>query len=171
MIKESKNIVFIGMPGCGKTTIGNRISKGLNMEFYDIDEYIKEKEGKSIQEIFKDGEEYFRKIESEAVKEVSKKTPIVISTGGGVVKSHRNMEYLKKNGIIIFINRPLENIVADIDINDRPLLKEGREKLIKLYKERYDLYKKYCDYEILNNSELSIVIDRILKLIERLDIM
>jgi len=148
----NKNIVLIGMPGCGKTTVGKELSKRLEIPFCDIDEYIVTNEGKGIPEIFEKGEEYFREIETRAVAKVSDTYPQIISTGGGVVKKPVNVEMLKKNGVIFFINRPLEDIANDVDIKSRPLLKDGTEKLYELYEERYSLYKKYCDYEIENKS-------------------
>lgn len=163
MKKINKNIVLIGMPGCGKTSIGNILAEKLGMEFIDIDKYIEEKEERSITEIFNYGEDYFRKIESKAVKELSGKLSTVISTGGGVVKSYSNIEMLNKNGIIIFINRPIEDIISDVDISSRPLLKEGKEKIYNLFKQRYSLYKKYCNCEIINDIELNEVVNRIIK--------
>ncbi|TCO73817.1 shikimate kinase [Marinisporobacter balticus] len=160
-----KNIVLIGMPGCGKTTIGKLLAERLNMKFCDIDEYIEEKTEKRICEIFQDGEEAFRKIERKAVKEVSENLSMVISTGGGVVKSERNIEILKKKGMIIFINRSVEKIISDIDTKERPLLKDGKEKIYKLYQERYVLYKKYGDYEIINDTTLEGVVDRIMNIL------
>lgn len=165
MDKLSKNVVLIGMPGCGKTTIGKYISESLNIEFCDVDEYIVERENKSIPEIFKNGEEYFRKIESESVKEVSSTYPKIISTGGGVVKNYKNIEVLGEKGIIIFINRPLEDIAEDVDIQNRPLLKDGTEKLYMLYNQRYKLYKEYCDYEILNTN-LQECTDKIISILK-----
>ncbi len=166
MRKINKNIVLIGMPGCGKTTIGNLLVQRLNMEFIDIDKYIEEKEKRSITDIFNYGEDYFRKIESKAVEEVSNKFSMVISTGGGVVKLYSNIERLNKNGIIIFINRSIEDIISDVDISSRPLLKDGKDKIYKLFKQRYYLYKKYCDYEIMNDTELNEVVDRIIKCVD-----
>lgn len=160
-----KNIVLIGMPGCGKTTIGKLLAERLNMKFLDIDEYIEETTAKSITDIFKDGENVFREIEREAVKEVSKRKFIVISTGGGVVKSFTNIERLKENGIIIFINRSVEDIISDVDTSERPLLKNGKGKIYALYNERYSLYKKYCDYEMINDVELKTVVDRIMNIL------
>lgn len=167
MIKEKKNIVLIGMPGCGKTTIGRLVSQKLDIGFCDIDHYIEKKEGRIIPDIFKDnGEEYFRKLESEAVEKVSKKTGCMISTGGGVVKFHKNMELLKKSGIIIFINRTVESIISDIETDGRPLLKDGKEKLYKLYRERIDLYKKYSDYEVLNEGSLEDIVEKISEIVK-----
>lgn len=160
-----KNIVLIGMPGCGKTTIGKLLSESLNVGFCDIDKYIEESENISIPEIFKNGEEYFRQIEAKAVEEVSKTCPQIISTGGGVVKNYNNIDVLMRTGIIIFINRPLELILSDVDTENRPLLKEGKEKLYTLFQERYSLYKEYCDYEIENSGDLQEVINEVERII------
>lgn len=162
----NKNIVFIGMPGCGKTSIGREIAKRLSLSFYDVDEYIEKKTGKLIKEIFLDGEAYFRKLESEAIKDISENCPCVISTGGGSVKIPDNMKALQKHSIIIFINRPVEKIIKDIDIITRPLLADDINRLYKLYEERYNLYKDYSDIEVLNDIDLESVIDRTIKLIE-----
>lgn len=167
MVKRDKNIVLIGMPGCGKTTIGKLLAQRLCLEFCDIDKFIEKKYKTTIADMFKIGEDYFRKIESTAVEEVGKISPKIISTGGGVVKSYRNIEVLRKNGIIIFINRPLENIISDIDTVSRPLLADGKERIYKLFHERYHLYKKYCDYEIMNDADIDLVLKNIIHVIEK----
>lgn len=164
----SKNIVLIGMPGSGKTTIGKEIAKKLNMNFFDMDEMIENKECKSISEIFKNGEDYFRNLETDCVKNLSEKSSIVISTGGGIVKRKENMEYFKKNSIIIFINRHPDNIVMDVDIQKRPLLQNGIENVYKLYNERFDLYKKYCDLEILNDDTIECAVNKIITFIQKM---
>ena len=161
-----KSITLIGMPGCGKTTIGKLLSKKLNYQFIDIDSYIEEKQGKTIDEIFKNGEEYFRNIETEACRELGEIKNSIISSGGGVVKRYINIEYLKRESIVIFIDRPLIRILNDIDVKKRPLLANGKEVLYKLYDERYGLYKKYCDYRIKNIGSLEEVIDKMLKIIK-----
>lgn len=161
----NKNIVLIGLSGCGKTTIGKIIAERLLLPFYDVDEYIENKENKLINDIFILGEGYFRKLETKAIGEISKKCPIVISTGGGAVKSPCNMETLQKNSIVFFINRPIQNIVTDIDISSRPLLAGDISKIYKLYEERYDLYKKYSNFEVLNDKNLDDVVNKIITLI------
>lgn len=161
-----KNIVLIGMPGCGKTTIGKILARELGMKYCGIDEYIETSKSKTISEIFKDGEESFRQIEREAVLEISKEENTVIATGGGVIKSFENIENLRKNGIIIFLNRPVENILTDIDTVTRPLLKDGKEKLYTLFKERYTLYKEYSHYEVMNIGEIQKVTQKIIEIIK-----
>lgn len=164
MKELNKNIVLIGMPGCGKTTVGRELAKKLNIPFCDLDEYIVDTEGKSIPEIFENGEKYFREIETRAVEKVCGTHPKVISTGGGVVKKAINIELLKKDGIIIFINRPLEDIAEDVDVKSRPLLRDGKDKLYELYEERYSLYEKYCDYQV-ENKNLEECIKRIISIL------
>lgn len=145
-------VVLIGMPGCGKSTIGRLVSKELNFKFFDMDIYIEDMTSKTIPELFENGEDYFRDFETLACMELSEKSNILISSGGGVVKRKENIEILKKESYIIFIDRPLEELLNDIDISKRPLIKEGREKLIKLYEERYELYKS-CSDEIVKNDK------------------
>ena len=149
-----KNIVLIGMPGCGKTTLGKILNKELSMEFYDMDNYIERKTDKKISELFEKGENYFRDIESLACEELSKNKNVIISTGGGVIKRKENIDFLKENGIVIFIDRSVDDIIGDVDISKRPLLKEGKEKVLKLYEERYLLYKNYADEIVVNNKNI-----------------
>ncbi len=165
----SKNIVLIGMPGCGKSTIGYILSKQLNMGFIDIDKYIELNEKKSIKEMFTIGENYFRDIETKYSSILGKSNSYIIATGGGIIKRHENIKYLKENSIIVFINRPIENIINDIDTDIRPLLSSGKEKLYQLYSERIDLYKKYSDIEIYNNGKISEAVDMITEKIKGCD--
>jgi shikimate kinase len=161
-----KNIVFIGLSGCGKTTIGKAVANKLCLPFYDIDEHIEQQQGKLIREIFQEGEVFFRELESKAIKELSENPPSVISTGGGAVKVSSNMETLSRNSFIIFINRPIENIIKDIDLSNRPLLAQGASKLYELYEERYALYKKYSHIEVINDTSLESIVDKIVGLVK-----
>ena len=137
-------VVIIGMPGSGKTTIGKILGRELDLKFYDMDEYIQERTSKSILELFENGEDYFRNIETDMCRELSKEKNVLISTGGGVVKKKENIDVLKKDALIIFLDRPVEKILEDVDVSKRPLLKDGKERIINLYNERYELYKKYA---------------------------
>lgn len=159
-----KNIVLIGMPGCGKSTIGEILAKKLGLNFLDIDTYIEETAKQNITEIFKNGEAVFRDVEAKAILKLSEKLSTVISTGGGVVKRYENILNLKKNAIIIYINRPIENIATDIDIKTRPLLAKDPSKIYKLFQERGPLYEKYCDYEIMNTSNIDDAVSNIMKI-------
>lgn len=157
-----KNILIIGMSGSGKTTAGMMLSKKLNMEFLDMDNYIVSVENKSIIEMFEISEEYFRNAESKCSKILSGETSLVIAAGGGIVKRKENMDCFEKNSIIVFLNRPPEKIIEDIDIKTRPLLKEGRDKVFTLYNERIHLYRKYCHIEVLNDTTLDDAVDEII---------
>lgn len=161
-----KNIVLIGMPGCGKTIIGKTLYKKLEFDFVDIDRYIEEKSGKLIPELFKEGEDYFRNLEREAVNELSKEENLVISTGGGVIKNYSNIEDLKKNGVVIFIDRPVENIAQDVEVSHRPLLKDGVQKIYELFNERYEMYKKYSDFHVVNDSNIENVVEQIIDIVK-----
>ncbi|MBM6861943.1 shikimate kinase, partial [Clostridium saudiense] len=122
-----KNILLIGMMGCGKTTLGRILAKKLSYAFIDMDDYIEEISNDSISNLFKVSEENFRNWETEACRRLSKVNKSVISAGGGVIKKDINMKLFYDNSIIIFIDRPIENILEDIDISKRPLLSDGKE--------------------------------------------
>jgi len=142
---QKENIVLIGMPSSGKSTIGKILAKELNMNFIDTDSVIVEKTGKQITEIFENSsEEEFRRLEAETVKEISSLQNTVIATGGGAVLNPKNTEYLKQNGRIYFLDRPLEKLIVT---SDRPLSSD-REKLKRRYDERYELYCSAADVRI-----------------------
>lgn len=149
---EKEKVLLIGMPGSGKTVVGKLLAKELNYKFYDMDRYIENSSGNSIPELFKISEDYFRDWESKACMELSKKKRIIISSGGGVVKRKKNIDLFKEDSIIIFIDRPIKNIIGDIDTRTRPLLSEGKERIYNLHEERYTLYNKYCDIRVVNEG-------------------
>jgi len=147
--KEIKNIVLIGMPGCGKTTLGLLLVDKLKFQFIDTDDFIEKQIGMAIPLFFEaSGEEEFRKIESNVAKEVGKYQGHVISTGGGIVLNPLNMEALSQNSTVIFLDRPLENLASE----GRPLSK-SIDSLRKMASQRIPLYKKYSDYiiDVLEN--------------------
>lgn len=158
------NIVFIGMPGSGKTTIGKLVAEKLNKIFYDLDSMIEQGEGESIKEIFKKGEDYFRMLEYKYLSEISKKNNIIIATGGGTIIKPEAAKLIKK-GYVIFLDRSIDDIISTIDSNARPLLiGNARENLEKLYDERINKYEELADYKI----KVTNVEDTILKIIDHL---
>lgn len=155
---EKENIVFIGMPTCGKSTIARMLSEALEIPLVDIDSEIVTSEGRPITEIFaNNGETYFREVERSITKALSQKNHQIIATGGGIIKDKRNIDYLKQNGIIIFIDRDIELLQND---DTRPL-SSTKDQLVKLYKERYSLYTKYADYIIKNNDDIKRTLEAI----------
>lgn len=158
-------ILLIGMPGCGKSTIGKELSRKINYDFYDMDDYIENISNSTIKDLFNVSEEFFRDYETRACRELSKKSKVVISSGGGVVKRKLNIEMFNGKSKIVFIDRPIEMILKDIDIESRPLLEEGRNKLYNLYLERYNLYNNYCDIKIINDTTIEDAINKIITVI------
>lgn len=159
MLKDRCNIVLIGMPSAGKTTIGKMLEEKLGKEFFDLDDMIIAKAGKSIPEIFQEsGEAGFRAIETEVAIKASKMNNKIIATGGGVVKHKVNMDFLRLNGITIFIDRDIDKLISS-DPN-RPL-SSSKQALQQMYKERYPLYQKYAAYIAVNNANIEETVDDI----------
>ena len=146
---RQENIVLIGMPGCGKTSVAKELAKRTNRPLYDADEEIERRTGKLIPEIFAEGgEESFRKIETEVLADLGKMSGVILSTGGGCVTRPENYPLLHQNGRIVWIQR-------DLDL----LAKEGRpislsKDINQIYVERKLLYEKYADYIIYNNDSV-----------------
>lgn len=142
--KQTKNIILIGMPGSGKSTVGKELSGRLGRPFFDSDDEIT-KLGKSPAEIIEsEGEEAFRKTESDVLSELCKKSGCVIATGGGVVTQERNFDIIHQNATVVFIKRPVDELATD----GRPLSQGGEDKLKKMYEVRLPLYKKFSHIEI-----------------------
>ena len=161
-----RNIVLIGMPASGKSTIGKLLAKKMNYEYYDADRYLERKEDVKISTLFSEkGEEYFRNLETKYLKELSQKNGIIISTGGGAVKREKNMQILGEKGIIVFLNRKIEDIAKE-NHEARPLL-QNIDNIYKLYDERIELYNRYSDIIVENNGTLKEVTDRIAEKIEK----
>lgn len=157
-----KNIILVGIMGSGKTTVSKLIAEKLNRPLIDMDDYIVEKFQMTIDEMFDVSEDYFRDRESECCEDMSQLSGHVISTGGGVIKRKQNVELLKQNGIIFYLDRPISLIVEDVETSTRPLLKEGADKLYRLDEERRQLYIDACDYHIINDSSLEDVTNTII---------
>ncbi|MBR2042358.1 MAG: shikimate dehydrogenase [Oscillospiraceae bacterium] len=160
LLRTKKNIVLIGMPGSGKTTVGKMLSESLSMEFIDSDAVITEKTGREISDIFaNEGEKAFRKIESEVISELSGKTGCIIATGGGAVLDAENVKNLSKNGKIYFIDRPPENLIPT---SDRPTA-SSIEAIKKRYDERISIYRKSADKIICADCTAKEVQEKIME--------
>ena len=155
-IKRSKqNVVLVGMPSSGKTTIGEQLAKKLNRQFIDIDKEIETAEGKTIPQIFNEsGERAFRDIESRIIAEISSRQNVVIATGGGAILREQNITFLKGNGKIYFIDRPIDLLITT---DDRPL-SSNRNDLNQRYKERYHTYCRVADKKIINDGEIDAAV-------------
>lgn len=151
---QKENIVLIGMPSSGKSTVGKEIAKRLGRDFYDTDELIEKKSGMTISQIITSmGEEIFRRIESDIVNELATRTGIVIATGGGVILREKNIHALSQNGRIYFLDRPLKLLLPT---KDRPLT-STKEALTKKYNERYTNYEKCADVKIDASGDVDVV--------------
>ena len=158
ILARKRNVVLVGMPSCGKTTVGKRFADMLGREFADTDEMIVGRIGTSIADFFAThGEKEFRAIEREVVAECAKRSGIVIATGGGVVLDDENVKALKRNGIVTFLDRPLEKLLAT---SDRPL-SSSAEKVKDLYAQRYDKYRACADVRIDASASVAQVADEI----------
>ncbi|MBR5915230.1 MAG: shikimate kinase [Spirochaetia bacterium] len=139
-LKKVQNIVLIGMPGCGKSTIGKRLAAQQGKKFVDTDDLVEQKAGKSIPDIFaQDGEASFRALEAEVIETVGKENGQVIATGGGSVLNLENVRNLKQNGTVVFIKRDLDKLAKE----GRPLSIGG--DLAEMYEKRLPLYKAAAD--------------------------
>lgn len=144
--RDKESIVLTGMPGAGKSTVGRILARKLNLPLYDTDAEIEKREGRAIKEIFAtDGEAYFRDLEAKVIAEMAMKNPCILSTGGGVILRDDNVDNLRRNGKIFFLNRKPEHITPT---DSRPLAND-RRKVEELYKKRLPIYKKTADVELI----------------------
>ena len=136
------NIFLIGMPSSGKSTLGRQIAKTLGYDFVDLDTRIETSEGKKISEIFAlNGEEYYRKIENQQLKKIQKDDKLVIATGGGTPCFYDGMEYIKNNGISIFLDVKPAMIVERMRVskkNERPMFDLESKTLLEEVTEKYN---------------------------------
>lgn len=158
LLKDMKNIVLIGMPGCGKSSIGKLIAKETGRDFIDVDEMISQAANMSIPEIFSlEGEEGFRIRETQALKRACMLSGKVIATGGGCVTRSENFLVLRQNATVIYIKRPLDRLVCE----GRPLSK--KTSMEQMYSVRKPMYERFSDFSIENNERIEDAAAAILK--------
>ena len=137
------NIAIIGMPGCGKSTTGSRLSKILGRKFVDMDAVITERAGKSIPKIFaEDGENAFRRLETAVLDDISKESGLVIATGGGVVTRPENLRLLRRNSRTVWLRRDIGALPTD----GRPLSQKYTPA--RLAQERMPLYNSWAELAV-----------------------
>ena len=164
-----KNIILIGFMGTGKTSVGKELAKSIDMDFIDMDLEIEKLEKKTINKIFKEhGEIYFRKKEEELLKNICNLENAIISTGGGIIENKNNIEILKNEQHVIWLDGNVNTIINNIkdEIDKRPKLKDLKDVktyIEELLKCRYEKYEECSNIKIdINNKNISQVVREIL---------
>ena len=161
-----KNIVLIGMPGCGKSSVGRELAARLHMVLLDTDQMVEQEAGCTIPELFaRDGEAAFRDRETAAAKRAAQMQNVIIATGGGMILREENMQALSENGMVFFRDRPLADILGE-DLSDRPLLSQDKQCIYDLYHQRIDLYRRYAHHTISNADTAKAAAARIAAIYE-----
>ncbi len=157
--RQMENLILIGMPGCGKSTLGRLLAEATGKTFYDADEQIVVTAGMEIPEIFaKEGETGFRQRETAVLAQLGSQSGLVIATGGGCVTRHENYPLLHQNGKILWLQRPLDQLPTD----GRPLSQAG--KLADMYQAREPLYRSFADFIVRNEQTPQDTLNAILSL-------
>ena len=162
-LMKTLNVVFVGMPGCGKTSVGKAYAQISGRSFLDTDIFV-EQQGMPIPEIFeKYGEDNFRDKETAAIKMLTAMSEKVIATGGGAVKRKENIEMMKQNGVVVYLKRDIDKLST----YGRPLSQGGDEKIKKLYDERHKLYENAADIVIETHENIDECAEKLYNMIEK----
>ena len=162
LLQRMENLILVGMPGCGKSTVGAILAEKLKKTFVDADSEIIKAARMPIPQIFETlGEPGFRKIESQVLEQLGKQSGLVIATGGGCVTQKENYAHLHQNGSIIWLKRDLDQLPTD----GRPLSKAG--ELDKMYAARKPLYDRFADFSVDNDSDPNTVADKIISVLNQ----
>ena len=159
--RQMENIILIGMPGCGKTTVGASLARILSRPLKDADAELEQAVGRKITEILPtDGEASFRRLESETLLDLGKQSGLVIATGGGCVTIPNNYEKLHRNGTIVWLKRDLDLLPTD----GRPLSQTGH--LQEMYQKRAPLYAHFADFSVENSGDPQETAEEIIRILE-----
>ncbi len=159
--RHMRNIVLIGMPGCGKSTAAALLAAQLERPKRDTDDEIEKKLGQSIPRVFAEkGEAYFRSVETEVCREIGKLSHTVIATGGGAVLRPENVVALRQNAVVVFLDRPLQALATQ----GRPLSQNGN--LEALYRQRLPIYRAVCDHTVETADDPAVTVKRILEVLK-----
>lgn len=168
-VYKMDNIVLIGMPGAGKSTIGVILAKALGMPFVDTDLLIQEKEGRLLQDIIDtDGIDHFILIEEKSILSMSNKHSVV-ATGGSVIYSEKGMKHLKENGRVVYLNLAFDEIRKRLNnINTRGIVIDKGASLLAVYHQRGPLYELYADEVVdCNGKDTERIVDEIIGLVKK----
>lgn len=163
-----KAVYLCGFMGCGKTSAGRLLAERLGCGFYDMDEYIVEREGMEIPEIFAEkGESYFRSAETEAICELEEKRG-VIACGGGAMLKKENAEIALRSGIVVYIEVPFETCYGRIasDVNRPIVMSNTKEKLEFIYDSRAPIYRKNSSVTVSGEGTAAEVAERIAEIVK-----
>lgn len=167
----SSYYALVGMPGCGKSTVGRQLAKRLGLSFFDTDTVIEERIGGSIRAFFEEhGEAAFRDLEEQAIDDLTQRGPLVLATGGGAVLRDSNRAHLKSRGTVIYLRTSPEQLVRRLR-NDtkRPLLQvaDPLKRLRALYSERDPFYRQAAHFVVeARGPSVSMLVNRIVMQIE-----
>lgn len=164
---EGKNIVLIGMMGCGKTTVGGLLSARLGRPLVDTDALIEGREGRAIPDIFaRSGEDYFRQAEQAAAEELARRSGLIIACGGGLPLRSESISPLKESGTVFFLARDPGSIYDSGLLGDRPLAQDGRAAFLSRFAQREPVYRRWADHVITEFSSPPATVNAILEVLE-----
>ena len=162
-----KNIILTGMMGSGKSTCARLLGKKLRRQVVDTDDLVVEKAGMSIPEMFsRYGEAYMRDLETEVCQELGNREDLIIATGGGLPLREENRNLLRKNGIVIFLNRDPGEIYDSMDASGRPLAQEGKAAFLARFSQREPIYRAFSHVVVEDFSSPDITVKIIRKELE-----
>ncbi|MBR4503014.1 MAG: shikimate kinase [Clostridia bacterium] len=165
------HIFIVGMAGAGKTSLGRKLAQNMNLRFVDTDQRVCEMLGMpSVNAIYAAlGEDIFRNAETGALMELAGEDPCVVSTGGGICNDNVNVTIMKNHGVIVHIDRPLDQILSDIRTDRRPTLQGGsHEDIIDEYNRQIGFYKAAADYRLDNSKGFAIGLKNLTEIAENI---
>ncbi len=170
-MKMKEHIFLVGMAGCGKTSLGQRLAQNLNVKFYDTDQRISEAMNMSVNQIYQTlGEMFFRNAEMAVLADLTGAPPAIISTGEGTVLTPENITIMRNHGVVVFIDRPLDQILSDIKMDRRPTLRGGtHEDVIEQYNQRIGYYRSASDVRFDNAHGFAVGINALTALVQEIE--
>ena len=144
-----KNLVLIGMMGCGKSTCARLVGELTGAEAVDTDHVIQQRTGMTVSRIFSEqGEDAFRKLETELCRELKERRDLVIACGGGLPMREESIDLLRETGLVVYLSRPVEEIYRPEKLRNRPLARGGREDFFRKFEQRDPIYRAKADFVV-----------------------